>query len=1203
MKNPFLNIRIASISLIACAVLLIPIGLAVVGAQRSVTGIDSIGETWHEFERGAATKGALLTDLHAAIGYGGVVHEFNTYMVRQDQLRVIRIQSSIRRATVALIAYESIGINEREALALAAIRQVVTQYAEAVAKAEQMVIGGAKALEIDQTLQINDGPALKAIKVLERELLTLRRDNTQKINLTVEFASNDVRTNAWVISLLLLSFLVLFFVLTRAGVVAPIARMTQALNRLARGDRDVIIVGQNLRNEIGEMAQAALVFRNTLKTSEDQNWVKSSVSEISKAVYRATTPQDAAHEILTQLVPLLEGGHGAFYFYEEKDNRLNLLGSYAHTQRKHVANSFALGESLVGQCALERQPIVLTNVPDDYVQINSGLGSSAPLTIAAYPIALKDELQGVIEIASFNHFSPIQLDLLTDLLPSIALYIDNLRRSSRTEDLLAQTQSQAQALMVSESELKVREEELQANNEELRQQTEALEQRTSELQASEEELRAQEEELRATNEELTEKTQTLEEQQVRLEAAKLEAEQNAQELERSSHYKSQFLANMSHELRTPLNSLLILAKGLADNESGNLNEDDVDSARIIHESGSLLLRLINDILDLSKVEAGEMVLHCATVELADIAQNIQRHFSHIAKEKGSELLVSIEDGLTESLYTDIGILDQILSNLLSNAFKFTDQGRVEVHFHQPSEAIELPLKGKGHDLLAISVTDDGIGIPQEKLRQIFEAFKQVDGSVSRKYGGTGLGLSISQKLATLLDGVVTVESVAGEGSTFTLYLPLTTAPREEMKGDPPLATAQPTAKIQVQKPTEVYIPDDRDAVEPGDKTILIIEDDPNFAKILRDRARRKGFKCLVVPDGETGLAFVTQYVPFGILLDISLPEMDGWSVMSRLKENPDTRHIPVHVISALDERGAGLEKGAVGYLTKPVSKDQLESVFEKIEHFTAGEVRNLLVVEDDPGSRKAIASIVASDGVVIHSASSGEMALEMLHEESMDCIILDLGLPEMSGFEFVETASRDDDVMLPPVVVYSGRELSAEEDMKLREYTDSVVIKGARSPERLLDEVTLFLHSVHQTLPTKQRKLLQKALDTEHVFAGKKVLVVDDDMRNAFALSKTLRAKGLEVVMAKDGEGALEKLDQESNINLVLMDVMMPGMDGYQTMHNIKQQTRFRHLPILAVTAKAMRGDREKCLEAGANDYLPKPIDMERLLSMMRAWL
>lgn len=1019
----------------------------------------------------------------------------------------------------------------------------------------------------------------------------------------------EVRAVTWITMLLSLLLGGSVVYMTFRLITRPIRRMTDLMTRLAGHDHSVEIRQLERRDEIGEIARALQVFKQMAIETAAQTWVKTQVSQIASDLQKVETEREFAEQLTGTLGPLLECGVGVFYRLDEQDQRLRLQGSYGYQQRRHLSTEYALGEGLVGQSALERKPITLQDVPDDYVRIHSGSGEASPNTITVLPLILRDKLLGVLELASFHHFTEPQQRLLNELLPIASLSLENLGRAIRTQDLLQRTSEQADELRASEDTLRRQQQDLQVTNEELNAKTHELQEQSQRLLASEEELRVQTEELQASNEELRQKTDTLNQQKHVLETLQRETQEKAEELARASQYKSEFLANMSHELRTPLNSLLILSRSLADNREGNLDGEQVESARIIHDSGSNLLRLINDILDLSKVEAGKMDVVLDDFPLADLERALKRTFNHVAQDKQIDFIVKIDPGLPATLRTDATKLEQIANNLIGNAFKFTHQGSVTAHIGRPSAAISLPPGMQGKDVIAIAVTDTGIGIPPDKAQKIFQAFEQVDASTSRQYGGTGLGLTISKRIAELLDGDIVLHSAVGHGSTFTILLPL-----EGPSGAPIAAPSHGISAPSPARPTMTpallpeTIEDDRASVMPGDTTILIIEDDPVFARILADMVRRKGYRVLAAADGESGLQLAAKYGPTGILLDVMLPGMDGWTVIERLKDNAATRHVPVHFISAVDEANRGRDLGAVGFLTKPVSREAIGEAFDRLLHFAEGRMRHLLIVDDDADSRAAMRTLLRNDDVTIEEAGSAEEALERMGATTYDCIVLDLGLPGISGIEFLEQLSAAGSI--PPVVVYSGRELSREESLKLRQYTDSIVIKGARSPERLLDEVSLFLHSI-QGGRVRQAAVGAKAtaaspaasVTDAHELVHRKVLLVDDDMRNLFALSKVLRGWGMHVTMAQDGLKALKALADHSDIELVLMDVMMPVMDGYDTIREIRAQPQLARLPIIALTAKAMRGDREKCLEAGANDYLSKPIDIDKLSSMMHVWL
>jgi CheY-like chemotaxis protein len=995
---------------------------------------------------------------------------------------------------------------------------------------------------------------------------------------------------------------VLVISMTFRLITQPIVRMTGLMTRLANHDHTIEVRQLSRRDEIGEIARSLQVFKEMAIETAGQTWLKSTVTAISNRLQEATTYREFADTLVSELVPCLKAGLGVFYVFREDTSRLELLGSYGYKQRRHVTADYALGEGLVGQAAIDRRTIVLQDVPDDYTRIHSGSGEAPPRSVVVVPVLSRDNLLGVLEIASFTHFTDVQESLVDELMPIVALSLENLARALRTSALLEQTQSQADELRASEEAMRRQQEDLRSTNEELKAKTAELQEQSQRLVASEEELRVQTEELHASNEELREKSLTLNEQKDALESLQRETQEKAEELARASQYKSEFLANMSHELRTPLNSLLILSRSLADNDEENLNEEQVESARIIHDAGSNLLRLINDILDLSKVEAGKMELSVDTFMLADLARTLGRTFNHVAQEKKLGFDIHLEPGLPASIHTDGGKLEQVVNNLLSNAFKFTSAGQVSVKISRPATDARLPAGLDGRHAIAIAVTDSGIGIPAEKFQRVFHAFEQVDASTSRQYGGTGLGLAISRRIAVLLGGDIVLHSVPGEGSTFTIFLP-EVAPDTGSQGEVVTfeqAAAEATLPLSPALIAET-IDDDRHALNPGDTAILVVEDDPAFARILADMIHRKGHRVLAAADGESGLTLARRYRPTGILLDVMLPGMDGWTVIERLKTDAATRHIPVHFISATDDATRGLELGAVGFLTKPVSRESITTAFERLLHFAEGRTRHLLVVDDDASARTAVRTLLKDDSVVIEEAASGEEALAKTTQTAFDCIVLDLGLPGMSGFDFLERLSQGGQT--PPVVVYSGRDLSREESMRIRQYTDSIVVKGARSPERLLDEVSLFLHSIRHGGGMRADTLAAADSLDDADLRGRRLLLVDDDMRNLFALSKVLRAKGIDVVMAQDGRKALDTLDKDPGLELVLMDIMMPVMDGYETMRAIRAKPPVARVPIIALTAKAMRGDREKCLEAGANDYLSKPIDVDRLLSMIRVWL
>ncbi len=745
------------------------------------------------------------------------------------------------------------------------------------------------------------------------------------------------------------------------------------------------------------------------------------------------------------------------------------------------------------------------------------------------------------------------------------------------------------------TKIKEQQERLQELNKELQHQQAELEQSNEELEEQTRKLKEQQEELQVANEELEEQAQIVEQKNRDLEVARTDIEFKANQLEITSKYKSEFLANMSHELRTPLNSLLILANDLFKNGEGNLTEEQVESAEIISKSGYDLLNLINEILDLSKIEAGRMELNLKECKISEIANDLKRNFKRYAEEKGLTFDVKINSDIQdESISTDRQRLDQILKNLISNALKFTEKGGVEVTF----------VKNAGGQL-AISVKDSGIGIPKDKQNLIFEAFQQLEGGTSRKYGGTGLGLSISRELSKLLGGGIMLESEVGKGSVFTLVIPVHTTDKSNLVHENKKEEVRKEYSISNSDEFIDYpsIDDDRSVIGEKDNVLLIIEDDLRFAQILAGQARNKKFSFLSAATGEDGIKLASEYKPDAIILDIDLPGMNGHEVLAELKGNPDLRHIPVHIMSVNEKTLDPIRSGAIEYLTKPVSKEDLDLAFGRIEDFVSRKMKNLLILEDDDGLRRSIVKLIGNGDVQCFEANSGKQAMDLIENQKVDCIVLDLGLPDMNGFEFVKLLENKLEDRVPPIIIYTGKELTKEENDELRQYAESIIIKGVKSEERLLDETALFLHRTVRNLPKQKQHMIADLYDNEKVFLGKKVLLVDDDMRNIFALSKVLKERGLEVIKTDNGKSAIEMLVGNSDIDLVLMDIMMPEMDGYECMGEIRKRQEFAELPIIALTAKAMKEDRQKCIDAGASDYITKPVDVERLLSLMRIWM
>ena len=932
------------------------------------------------------------------------------------------------------------------------------------------------------------------------------------------------------------------------------------------------------------------------RENESRTWLLTGSGELNDQIRGEKEIKELAQQVIAKLTTYIQGQIGAIYLAE--NGQLILAGSYAFHHRKESLNVILPGQGLVGQSALEKKPIIFSEVPEDYVRINSALGSASPKNIIVFPFLYEDQVTGVIEIGSAREFSELQIEFLNIVAESIGIAFHSSQSRSLLKELLEETQRQT--------------EELEAQQEELRQINEELQEKTGLLESSEAELKAQQEELQQTNEELEEKANLLEEQKEALEVAKMEVETKARELENTSRYKSEFLANMSHELRTPLNSILILAQLLAENKSKALAEKEVGFARNIYSSGTDLLTLINEILDLSKVESGKIELEIGPVSLQEISENLQSLFRELAKAKSTTFEIEISrEALRRQFNTDQQRLEQILRNLLSNAFKFTGKGGKVAVRVAAMKGTEIPFSNRMKQfdqVFSFSVSDTGIGIPQEKQGLIFEAFQQADGSTKRKYGGTGLGLSISRELARALGGEIHLQSEQGKGSTFTLLLPpvfdemhVETVEREvEVKKTLPA----PVKRQLLQKGSaDQDAGDDRFTIRENDKVILIIEDDASFACILLDFIRSRGYKGIVASQGNAGLSLARYYRPDAIILDMKLPVMDGAQVLRHLKNDPDLRHIPVQVISGYDRRKEGFELGAFDFVKKPLNQTGLDSAFGRIEDFISKKLKKLLVVEDNPQQNLAIRELIGNGDVKSIPAYTGEEAHRMMLNEKFDCVIIDLGLPDMGGIDLMERLKADDRLKWIPVIVYTGKDLSKQETLRLNKLANTVVLKTADSNERLLDETTLFLHRVESNLPKEKQEIIRKLHRTDEVLKDRTVLIVDDDMRNIYSLTNALEEEGVRCITAENGRAAIQILKEQPDTDIILMDVMMPEMDGYEATGEIRRMERFEKLPIIALTAKAMKGDREKCLEAGMSDYIAKPVDMERLLSLMRVWL
>jgi CheY-like chemotaxis protein/signal transduction histidine kinase/HAMP domain-containing protein len=915
--------------------------------------------------------------------------------------------------------------------------------------------------------------------------------------------------------------------------------------------------------------------RLTTDRNNEQDWLKTNLARFTGMLQGQRDLATVGRLLLSELAPLVNAQQGVIYQMEsEESGDMALLSAFADDGKEGHRQRLRIGEGLAGQCASEKERMLITDLPPNTVPIRSGLFQAVPRNVIVLPVLFEDRVKAVIELASLSSFTASHLAFLEQLTASIGIVLNSIEATMQTEGLLKQSQQLAT------------------------------------------ELQTQQKELQQTNEQLAQKAQQLAEQNVEVERKNQEIEQarraleeKAKELALTSKYKSEFLANMSHELRTPLNSILVLGQQLGDNHDGNLTPKQVEFARTIHGAGTDLLNLISDILDLSKIESGTVSVEAEEVFFGGLLEMVARPFRHEAENRHLSFEVQSDPNLTRSLVTDSKRLQQVLKNLLSNAFKFTEQGRVglSVSVAATGWSEDHPILGGAASVIAFEVSDTGIGIPPEKQRIIFEAFQQADAGTSRKYGGTGLGLAISRELASLLGGEIQLRSTPGRGSTFTLYLPQTyVGPSTGALVDKVLSVSGPTVQFPAVVGAERVIeqvPDDRDNLLPDDSVLLIVEDDSHYARVLCDLAHDKGFKVLVAARGSEALSLAREFRPTAISLDVFLPDMLGWTVLNHLKQDPSTRHIPVQMLTLDEDRHHGLSRGAFSFVTKPTTPQGLDSALDRIKEYSAPRRKRLLVVEDSPAEQLSIRELLGDEDIDVSVAATGEEALASITTQALDCVVLDLRLPDMSGFDVLERLRDTSSLGDLPVVVFTGKELSPEEDARLHTLARSVVVKGVESPERLLDETALFLHRVVADLPREKQKMLDRLHRSDDALVGKTVLVVDDDVRNIFALSSVLERRGMTVRTAGTGREAIAMLESNPDMAIVLMDIMMPEMDGYETMQVIRQNPAFRRLPIIALTAKAMKGDREKCLEAGASEYLAKPVNTEQLLSALRMWL
>ncbi|MET0292099.1 MAG: response regulator [Steroidobacteraceae bacterium] len=924
-----------------------------------------------------------------------------------------------------------------------------------------------------------------------------------------------------------------------------------------------------------------------LRVRSVEAWLQAGQADLATRLQGEQRLAAMGDTVLHFLAERLEAAVGAFYVDGGADFRCHAGFGLADAPEKRPP--VRSGEGLAGEAVAQVRPIILGDLPEGYLTATSATGSGKPTQLAIIPTTENGQVNGVVELGFFRKLEPIEIEYLKRAASVVGASVNSSQDRDRLEALLEETQRQA--------------EELQTQQEELRVANEELEEHGRILAASKVQLESQQVELEQTNAQLEDQTERLAQGQAAL-------QEKATELARSSQYKSEFLANMSHELRTPLNSSLILAKLLADNRPGNLTDDQVRFAQTIQAAGNDLLALINDILDLSKIEAGHVEIHPEPVEVGGLVDSLIALFDPIARDKKLNFTHALDGRVPPRIETDAPRVTQILKNLLSNAFKFTETGGVDFKI-TAEDAID-------GTWLRFDVTDSGIGIPEEKIGVIFEAFRQADGSTHRRYGGTGLGLSISRDLSRLLGGEIRVSSEVGRGSTFSLRLPARSTRRSPITQSPhtpapaPAAAAAPAkTQVQAEAPASAFggagVSDDREGVRGGGRNLLVIEDDQSFATILRDLAHELQFDAIITHTATDGLAAARRFPITAIVLDMSLPDRTGLAVLDELKRDPATRHVPVHVVSATDYSQEALSRGAIGYALKPVKREELAGALRKLEDQVAQRLRRVLIVEDDERQRSSIADLLGAEGVEIVGASSAAQAIEFLQKTTFDCMVLDLTLPDMSGYELLDRMGEGDLAAFPPVIVYTGRTLSRDEELRLRRYSRSIIIKDVRSPERLLDEVSLFLHQVESQLPSDKQRLLRAARARDAAFDGRRVLIVEDDVRNIFAVSKVLEPLGMLVDIARNGREALEVLEKKGGggeaPDIVLMDIMMPEMDGLTAMRAIRAQPQFRRLPIIALTAKAMADDQQSCIAAGANDYIAKPLDVERLLSLLRVWL
>lgn len=960
-----------------------------------------------------------------------------------------------------------------------------------------------------------------------------------------------------------------------------IAAIQNIAGKISAGEYNIRINDEE-KDDLGSLSWALNKMAESLDLSFSQlhhkEWLQTGIAKLNEIMVGEKSTDKLTLDIIQFVAEFTNSQVAAFYLLN--DERLTLSGSFAldnMSKRQYIQ----LGEGIVGQSAQSGTPIVLNEISTDNFMISFASGDVKPKGIAAIPVYHEYRLIGVIELGSLTEISADALEYMTAIVNSvgIAIYTSQIRKQQ--QELLEETQAQAEELQTQHGEL----ENLNAE----------LETQTQKIQASEEELKVQQEELLQSNQELEERSRLLEEKNQIIVERNLDIQQKAEQLELSTKYKSEFLANMSHELRTPLNSILLLSRLMSENEA--LDKEQVEYAEVIQSAGQGLLSLIDEILDLSKIESGKMDLEFRSVTIKEINNDLRPLFEPLAKEKGLDLKMIVESSAPELLVTDKLRLEQILKNLLSNALKFTSKGSIKLTISQPETS----------SLVQFSVKDTGIGIPKEKQQQVFEAFQQADGSTRRKFGGTGLGLSISRELAKLLGGEIKLSSKPGEGSEFILQIPASKTSFSAIKPAEFLAVPDEPAVESPERFRAPVIPneidDDRGFVVEGDKVILIIEDDTIFAKALLDYTRKQNYKGIVAVRGDQGLEMAVLYKPIAILLDIQLPVKDGWEVMEELKSNPATRHIPVHIMSSMEVKRESLMRGAVDFINKPIALNDMNHIFKKLEDALSKHPKKVMIIEENPKHAKALGYFLSNFNINSEISGTVSDGINLLHKKEIDCVILDMGIPDQNAYETLERVKSSPGLENLPIIIFTGKNLSKGEENKIRQYADSIVVKTAHSYQRILDEIGLFLHLVEDNTKIKDSARTKALGGMDEVLNGKTVLIADDDVRNIFSLTKALEKHNMQVVSAIDGKEALKILEENPHIDIVLMDMMMPEMDGYESTSRIRKNPKYKHLPILAVTAKAMMGDREKCIKAGASDYISKPVDVDQLISLLRVWL